>query len=85
MLKIRVSADESKLIAYAENAVPKALAKQTNVCVGAAVGTRLSIYEGCNVESMISGLGVCAERNAINHAIIHELSLIHISEPTRPY
>jgi cytidine deaminase len=29
------------------------------------------IYDGCNVESWISGLGICAERNAINHAILH--------------
>jgi cytidine deaminase len=29
------------------------------------------IYEGCNVESWISGLGTCAERNAINHAVLH--------------
>ena len=29
------------------------------------------IYEGCNVESRVSGLGVCAERNAIDHAVLH--------------
>jgi cytidine deaminase len=29
------------------------------------------IYEGCNVESWVSGLGTCAERNAINHAVLH--------------
>jgi cytidine deaminase len=40
--------------------------------VGAAVlGTDGKIYEGCNVESWISGLGTCAERSAINHAILH--------------
>jgi len=29
------------------------------------------IYEGCNVESWVSGLGTCAERCAINHAVLH--------------
>jgi len=40
--------------------------------VGAAVLTRSGkIYEGCNTECLIPLLGVCAERNAINHALIH--------------
>ena len=40
--------------------------------VGAAVHAEDGqIYEGCNVESWVSGLGVCAERNAINHAVLH--------------
>ncbi len=40
--------------------------------VGAAVvGKSGRIYEGCNTESLIPVLGVCAERNAVNHAIIH--------------
>jgi len=40
--------------------------------VGAAVlGDDNGIYEGCNVESEVAGLGVCAERNAIDHAVVH--------------
>jgi cytidine deaminase len=40
--------------------------------VGAAVlAEDGKMYEGCNVESWISGLGTCAERNAINHAVLH--------------
>jgi len=40
--------------------------------VGAAVlAENGQIYEGCNVESWVSGLGICAERNAIHHAILH--------------
>ena len=40
--------------------------------VGAAVlADDGQIYEGCNVESWVSGLGICAERNAIHHAILH--------------
>jgi len=42
------------------------------VKVGAAVLVENGqIYEGCNVESWVSGLGTCAERNAINHAVLH--------------
>jgi cytidine deaminase len=40
--------------------------------VGAAVlGNDGKAYEGCNVESWVSGLGTCAERCAINHALLH--------------
>jgi len=40
--------------------------------VGAAVLAEDSeIYSGCNVESWVSGLGICAERCAINHAVLH--------------
>jgi len=47
--------------------------------VGAAVlAEDGEIYEGCNVESWISGLGICAERNAINHAVLHGNKKIEI-------
>ena len=40
--------------------------------VGAAVlAEDGEIYGGCNVESWVSGLGICAERDAINHAVLH--------------
>jgi len=40
--------------------------------VGATVLAEDSeIYSGCNVESWVSGLGICAERCAINHAVLH--------------
>ncbi len=40
--------------------------------VGAAVLTQDgNIYQGCNVESVISGLGTCAERCAIDHSVAH--------------
>ncbi|MCK4440106.1 cytidine deaminase [Candidatus Bathyarchaeota archaeon] len=40
--------------------------------VGAAILAEDSkIYGGCNVESWISGVGICAERCAINHAVLH--------------
>jgi len=37
----------------------------------AALAENGEIYEGCNVESRVSGLGICAERNAINHLVLH--------------
>jgi cytidine deaminase len=40
--------------------------------VGAAVlADDGQVYEGCNIESWISGLGTCAERCGINHAVLH--------------
>lgn len=49
-----------------------------NACVlwGFNVGSAVlaedgKIYDGCNVESWVSGLGICAERCAINHAVLH--------------
>ena len=40
--------------------------------VGAAVLAEDGrVYEGCNVESWVSGLGTCAERCAIDHALLH--------------
>jgi cytidine deaminase len=40
--------------------------------VGAAVlAEDGEIYWGCNIESWISGLGICAERCAIDHAVLH--------------
>ncbi len=45
--------------------------------VGAAVlGEDGKVYVGCNVESRISGLGVCAERCAIHHAVCHGIKKI---------
>lgn len=60
------------LISLAKEAKARASAPLSRFRVGAAVLTRSgSIFEGCNTESLIPVLGVCAERNAVNHAIIH--------------
>jgi cytidine deaminase len=40
--------------------------------IGAAVLTSDGqIYGGCIIQSVISGLGVCAERSAIDHAVVN--------------
>lgn len=40
--------------------------------IGAAVLTATyEIFGGCTIESVISGLGICAERAAIDHAVVN--------------
>jgi cytidine deaminase len=67
----KVGKDEKKLLEAALGAMHNAY-----VLWGFAVGAAVlaedgEIYKGCNVESWVSGLGICAERCAINHAILH--------------
>ncbi len=50
--------------------------QNAHVLWGFAVGAAVlaeddQIYSGCNVQSQISGLGVCAERCAVDHAVLH--------------
>jgi cytidine deaminase len=71
-LKASLSTEEQSIIQMAEDTIGRAHAPFTKVQVGSAVLTEGGVYEGCNVESAISGLGICAERNAINHALLHE-------------
>ncbi len=72
VVKARLSTAERALVELAEDAVARAYAPRTGVQVGAAVLTPGGAYGGCNVESVISGLGICAERSAVNHAVLHE-------------
>jgi cytidine deaminase len=64
--------DVESLVDLAQLAKEKASVPLSRFRVGASVLTKSGkIYEGCNTECLIPVLGVCAERNAINHAIIH--------------
>jgi len=72
VLRVDLSDDEKCVVQRAEEVVRRAYAPLTGVRVGSALLTERGVYEGCNVESVISGLGICAERNAVNHALIHE-------------
>lgn len=59
-----------RLIESARLCMGNAYAPVTGFPVGAAVLTaKGNVYQGCNVESVISGMGVCAERSAIDHAV----------------
>ena len=56
----------------AESCSTNAFALKSETKLGACVLTEDGeIYEGCNIEANISGLGICAERLAIDHAILH--------------
>ncbi|QQG44436.1 MAG: cytidine deaminase [Candidatus Roizmanbacteria bacterium] len=60
------------LIEKAKLARENAFVPRSSHKVGACILTEDGEYfEGCNVESIISGLGTCAERAAIDHAVIH--------------
>lgn len=64
--------DVEELVALALKVKENASVPLSRFRVGAAVLTRSGrIFEGCNTECLIPVLGVCAERNAINHALIH--------------
>lgn len=62
----------NRLIQTAKQAMAKAYVPVSGFPVGAALLTDAGdIFEGCNTESIIAGLGVCAERSAVDHAVIH--------------
>jgi cytidine deaminase len=64
--------DADSLIGTALKVKDNASVPLSRFRVGSAVLTRSGkIFEGCNTESLIPVLGSCAERNAINHALIH--------------
>lgn len=69
----RIREDElKKLVEAARLGMSHAYAPRSQFPVGAAVLTsKGNYYHGCNVESVISGLGTCAERSAIDHAVAH--------------
>jgi len=68
---VKLKKDEEKLLKAALKALENAYVLW-GCRVGAAVQTENGeIYAGCNVESWISSLGICAERCAIHHAITH--------------
>lgn len=60
------------LIQNAKKARENAFVPRSNHNIGSCVLTYDNqYYEGCNVENAISGLGSCAERVAIDHAVSH--------------
>ncbi|MEM3824122.1 MAG: cytidine deaminase [Candidatus Bathyarchaeia archaeon] len=71
MTVVKLGENEEKLLKEAFRAMDNAYVLW-GFRVGAAVLAKDGeIYSGCNVESWVSGLGICAERCAINHAVLH--------------
>ena len=98
--KIAGSIPAEILIQSAMEGLKYAYAPYSRFKVGAALLTKSGrIFTGCNVENAAYSPGNCAERTAVFKAVSEgerefaaicivsedqELSLIHISEPTRP-
>ena len=62
-----------QLIEAAKKVLINAYAPYSQFQVGAAVLTQQgNIFTGCNVENVSYGLSICAERNAIAHAVATE-------------
>jgi cytidine deaminase len=68
---IKITDKERRLLGIAAKAVENAFVLGGFRVGAAALGEDGRAYEGCNVESSISGLGTCAERCAIDHAVLH--------------
>jgi cytidine deaminase len=68
---IKITDKERRLLGIAAKAVENAFVLGGFRVGAAALGEDGRAYEGCNVESAISGLGTCAERCAIDHAVLH--------------
>lgn len=61
-----------RMIKVAKETRKRAFAHRSNHKIGASVlAANGEVYGGCNIESVISGMGSCAERVAMDHAITH--------------
>ncbi len=76
------------LIELAKQVSQKAYCPYSQFSVGSAILlSNGEIYSGCNVENISYGLSLCAERNAISHAVTQseekiELQMVVVYTPT---
>jgi cytidine deaminase len=68
---MEIGATEKRLLEAAIEVMKNAYVLRGYTVGAAVLGEDGEIYEGCNVESVVSGLGTCAERSAIDHAVLH--------------
>lgn len=79
-----------KAFEAAKQARENAYAEYSNVRVGAALKVKGSdkIYAGSNVEFVVNGISVCAERTALGNAVTHqgkiELEFVVVCTNTEP-
>ena len=61
-----------KLIDVARLAWGSAMVYKSKIAWGASIVTHdNSYFGGCNIDGIMSDEGICAERAAINHAVVH--------------
>ncbi len=88
--KIKITKEQKKeLIDAAVNASKNSYHPITQKAVGAAVmNTEGKIFQGCNIQTTISGLGACAEQCAIYHAVAcgsYDFSAVAVSFPSEKF
>jgi cytidine deaminase len=72
--------NSAELLNHAKAAAVKAYAPYSKFHVGCALVTSSGrLFTGCNVENASYGLTICAERNAIFHAVAEEGSQMKIA------